>query len=485
VAARLPGRSLIAGAALAALLAAASEGAEERRVALAIGMSAYAGGPVGGVAADVSTMKNSLEKLGFVVTPVTDLGHDAFQAKFKQFVAANREAELVAVFYAGHGVEMEDASWILPIDVELGSVPSIRAKGINLDGLLEQLSELTATKLLMLSACRNAATAPSDGQWAPGFARASKPPAETVILYSVPSGRKSADPPNGQASLFTQQLARILRWPGIPILEAFRRTVDVVNRYEFHPWMEGSLSRDLRLSPPAEVIVRIDDADDDAIVRINGRDRLSYLMDGNNDVRVELEPGTNEVEISVWNKRSFTTELLSHRMEGWRYAARILPIGGSNALWSRKDGEDVPGSTRRFGRLFPVASVRLDVNPEGGAVTVGSTATLWNTTVATCADVPAANRDWKAGLDRCRNDSAAQGSVDCPERYLAVAPECFLAGGRQCLMKKAAAAAAAGNATKAYNLALLCHCGDDDARAGLTLCATGDQVNGYMKALTR
>jgi len=72
--------------------------------------------------------------------------------------------------------------------------------------------------------------------------------------------------------------------------------------------------------------------------------------------------------------------------------------------------------------------------------------------------------EWQLHIDWCIQNSDAGGSVDCADKYAVTYPECILAGGRSCLMKKAIQSAKDGDYANAYRLAQICQCHNVTAR---------------------
>lgn len=101
---------------------------------------------------------------------------------------------------------------------------------------------------------------------------------------------------------------------------------------------------------------------------------------------------------------------------------------------------------------------------------------------STPAAVPSSSSekpDWQKHIDWASSNGDAGSKVDCPADYLARYPECFLAGGRSCLMSKARQAATANNCEWAMELVLLTQCHSREAQRSFGLAGTG-QVCHYL-----
>ena len=70
---------------------------------------------------------------------------------------------------------------------------------------------------------------------------------------------------------------------------------------------------------------------------------------------------------------------------------------------------------------------------------------------------------WQQRCDWCITDRSGADGVGCPEQYEQTLPECLTLGGRACLMEKGIAAAKAKDDARAFTLALICQCHDQEA----------------------
>lgn len=100
--------------------------------------------------------------------------------------------------------------------------------------------------------------------------------------------------------------------------------------------------------------------------------------------------------------------------------------------------------------------------------------------LCTSVTVQAGQPEWQIHIDWCIHNSDAQGSVDCPDKYLSTYPECYAAGGRSCLMKKAIQSAKDNDFANAFRLAQICQCHNVNARDKIR-AAGQDAVGAYLK----
>ena len=253
---------LTAATALAgvASTAAATEG---RRVALVIGNGAYRNVPaLINPPNDASDIAAALKRLGFTVTLSTNAGFDDMR---RSLIALGRDAagaEMAAVYFAGHGMEINGENWLIPIDADLKRDTDAANEAINLQSVMLQVSNTTSLGLVILDACRNNPFAARMNRSiatraAPmsGLGRI-EPVGNVLVAYAARDGTTALD---GAArnSPFAAALLRNIEVSGVEVTFMFRNVRDDVmeaTRNEQQPFVYGSLSRKaiyLAARPPA------------------------------------------------------------------------------------------------------------------------------------------------------------------------------------------------------------------------------------------
>jgi len=200
----------------------------------------------------------------FVACNVTRQNTFELLEKFKKSAEG---AELVLVFYAGHGMESLDGreNFLLPVDVPVVAVAasdaSLRANGISLTEVLKQMGRSTpqGAKVALLDCCRqrpagrNLASQPGGGL---AEVREEELPDNTLVLLAAAPGRIASDgTSNGP---FTQALLEKLPTPGTSLLQGFYDVSDRVEQLtqeRQQPWLKmdgsGRAFRELVLTDPA------------------------------------------------------------------------------------------------------------------------------------------------------------------------------------------------------------------------------------------
>jgi len=243
---RLTAASVLAGVVPAA---AAAEG---RRVALVIGNGAYRNVPaLLNPPNDASDIAAALKRLGFTVTLATNASFDDMR---RGLIALGRDAagaDMAAVYFAGHGMEINGENWLIPVDAELKRDTDAANEAINLQSVMLQVSSTTSLGLVILDACRNNPFAAKMNRSiatraAPvsGLGRI-EPVGNVLVAYAARDGTTALDG-DARNSPFAAALLRSIEAPGVEVTFMFRNVRDDVmeaTRNEQQPFVYGSLSR--------------------------------------------------------------------------------------------------------------------------------------------------------------------------------------------------------------------------------------------------
>src|SRR3954454_5648894 len=219
-------RLLVSFAALAAMcfLFAASASAQQR-IALVIGNSAYAKGPIAHSLADGGLVAEALTSIGFDIVEGADVNSGDFRRLFGEFLAKVNAAgpEAIAfVYYTGYAVPFEGDNYLIPVDAQLSRDSQIPIQGVRLFDLLRPLADAPATtKIVVLDAARALPFQIQGGQIAPGLSPIEAAPNLLVAFSSAP-GTIVPDGP-GPYGAYATAIAEMVREPGLDIDTMFAR----------------------------------------------------------------------------------------------------------------------------------------------------------------------------------------------------------------------------------------------------------------------
>ena len=232
----------------------------EKRVALVLGNSAYRNvAPLANPVNDSARIASTLKEAGFdVVDSRRDLAAVEIRRALRDFADKARDADIAVVYYAGHGIEVDGANYLIPVDARLERDTDIYDEGLSLDRILIAIEPAKKLRLVILDACRDnpfsrtmkrTVASRAIGQ---GLAKVEPTSPNVLIAYSAKAGSTAADG-DGQNSPFTSALSHHLTKPGLDVRRAFGFVRDEVlkstgNKQE--PFVYGSLGgEDVPLVP--------------------------------------------------------------------------------------------------------------------------------------------------------------------------------------------------------------------------------------------
>ncbi|MBL8704642.1 MAG: caspase family protein [Rhodospirillales bacterium] len=250
---------VLAGPAPARPAWAQSAATGEPRLALVIGNSKYAQSPLKNAANDARMMSRTLRRLGFEVIERVDSGKKSMEDAILEFGEKLKAGGVGMFYYAGHGVQVRGQNYLIPTDASLPSEASVRVQAVNVDLVLEQMSEArNRANVVILDACRNNPFLPARRGAGKGLA-AVDAARGTLIAYSTAPGTVAADG-DGANSPYTANLVRAIEQPGLPVEDIFKRVRAAVleqTQGSQTPWESSSLTGDLvinlnvTINPPA------------------------------------------------------------------------------------------------------------------------------------------------------------------------------------------------------------------------------------------
>jgi hypothetical protein len=250
-----PGPAKLLGFLLAAALLLACQPAfAEKRVALVLGNSAYQNVPMlPNPVNDGAVIAATLKDAGFnVVDSRHDLSAIETRRALRDFADRARDADIAVIYYAGHGMEVDGANYLIPVDAKLERDTDVYDEAFSLDRILLAVEPAKQLRLVILDACRdnpfakNMKKTVASRSIGRGLAKIEPTSPNTLIAYSAKAGSTALDG-DSKNSPFTIALAKHLTTPGLDVRRAFGFVRDDVlkdtgNRQE--PFVYGSLGGD-------------------------------------------------------------------------------------------------------------------------------------------------------------------------------------------------------------------------------------------------
>ena len=273
----------------------AAHAAAEKRVALVIGNNAYANAPaLPNPKQDASDIADALGRLGFTVTKKLDATGVDMRRALVAFGRDAQGADMAAVFFAGHGMEIGGDNWLIPVDAEMRSDTDAESEAVSLRSAMTQVAKAKNLGMVILDACRNNPFANTMQRTFAtraverGLARVEPPSDNILIAYAARDGTTAADGA-GKNSPFTTALLKNLETPGLDVRFLFSNVRDDVmnaTKRAQQPFWYASLPGGqiflkeavLVAAKPVEAPAATDNAFLDMIASVSDRAMLERLI---------------------------------------------------------------------------------------------------------------------------------------------------------------------------------------------------------------
>lgn len=190
--------------------------------------------------ADAEAVGRTLETLGFAVTLMTrSVTQEEWLRRFSTFLAKVEPGDTVLVYFAGHGIALDNTNYLLPSDIpalEAGQELLVRTRALAETDLRAAVRERGARVVVMvIDACRDNPF-PKRGTRSVGMTRglvASAPAEGVFTLYSAGLGQQALDRLPGNDpdpnSVFTRVFVREIAKPGQNLIDLGENVRDAVS----------------------------------------------------------------------------------------------------------------------------------------------------------------------------------------------------------------------------------------------------------------
>ncbi len=289
-------RGLLFVLALVMLCGASGSVWAKNRFALVIGNSNYtSGSPLANPVRDATAFTSLLQSADFDVTTALDVGQADMRGAVQDFankLADKGEDSVALIYFAGHGVQIKGANYLLPVDVKIKTASDFSMQAIRFSDVMGILNTIPSkTRIVILDACRNnpfeqlvdasqrglariesqadasstkgteissisaaALTTGSIGTTVPkGLAVVTAPPG-SLVVYSTSPGATASDG-RGTNSPFTAALVEAAKTPGASIetvLRTIRLSVHKSSNGKQTPWEVTALTQPFSFFPGPE-----------------------------------------------------------------------------------------------------------------------------------------------------------------------------------------------------------------------------------------
>ena len=211
----------------------------ERRAALVIGNNDYQNiTKLEKAVNDANSVAAELKKVGFEVQLLNNAGQKKMNQAINDFVQKVSGGGVGVFFFAGHGLQINNQNFLVPVDMDNPRDPAdVADQAVSVPVLQDKLADAKAKyTLLVLDACRNNPLPKKAGRSigsTRGLAMSNSPSGQTV-LYSAGANQEALDSlgsndsnPNG---LFTREFLPMISQPGVSTTEALKKTRSMVTQ---------------------------------------------------------------------------------------------------------------------------------------------------------------------------------------------------------------------------------------------------------------
>ena len=206
------------------------------RLALVIGNDQYTDIPaLKNARADARAMADALKTAGFEVTLAIDLNRSAMNTAVRRFKNRISGGDEIVFFYAGHGVQLGGANYLLPVDLRSEEEEQIKDDSLQLQRVLDDIADQKARfALAIVDACRDN---PFRGKGRNIGGRGLAPTGAAtgqMIVFSAGAGQQAldrlGDEDTEKNSIFTRVLLKEIQTGTQPVDRALKRVRSEVVR---------------------------------------------------------------------------------------------------------------------------------------------------------------------------------------------------------------------------------------------------------------
>lgn len=224
-----------------------------KRVALVIGNSNYQfSSKLANPGNDAQDISATLRQLGFEVVEGRDLDRRGMDDAIRQFSRKLDGAGLAILFYSGHGVQVSERNYLIPIDAKIERAADLNLDAFDLQRIIDQMETEKRVNLIFLDACRDNPLTRSLARNAGGGTRSAavsmglapvQSAAGTLIAYATQPNNVALDG-DGRNSPFTTALLKHMVVPNLEVelmMKQVRLDVMAATREKQIPWGHSSL----------------------------------------------------------------------------------------------------------------------------------------------------------------------------------------------------------------------------------------------------
>ncbi|WP_298812358.1 caspase family protein [uncultured Roseibium sp.] len=289
--------------------------AAEGKLALIIGNAAYDNVlPLDNPPRDADLASRTFTALGFETRLVLNADASEMRTALAAFRQDAVDAEVAAIFFAGHGVQADNVNYLLATDTGAATRAVFEETAVRMEEFLEALGASSGVKLLIVDACRDnpfATTRSLEKLFNPdasGLSRVNHQLSDLMVIYSAQPNHLAYDG-DGQNSPFMEAFSSVLTaQEEVKLTEAL---IDITNFVRTRtgdkqlPYTEGTLSVHLQLTleHPLQTATPVDEGSCPADAETLSLEAPDRYLEYDDDLQalVLTDRGNRFLEVCVLN----------------------------------------------------------------------------------------------------------------------------------------------------------------------------------------
>jgi len=219
-----------------------------KRLALIIGNDAYTISPLKNAVNDARAMDTALRSAGFQTATIENARKADMDRAIGEFLDKLGPDDTALFFFAGHGVQIENENFLVPVDFpSVATISAAKFACMSVARIFDELKRKRAKRnIVILDACRSNPVAAKYSLEA-GLANPQDAPGESFVAFSTGPGQTATDNPNGRNSWFTEALADYISQPALTeeingIFTRVKKRVSEATEGRQTPWTTSNLT---------------------------------------------------------------------------------------------------------------------------------------------------------------------------------------------------------------------------------------------------
>jgi uncharacterized caspase-like protein len=233
--------------------------AQNPRIALIIGNSAYPDHPLATLANDAGLIAQTLQAAGFEVVGARDLDQNTLRGALRDFLAkaAAIGPDMQAfVYLGGRGVQYDGDNYFVPVDAQIARDADIPIQAIKISDFSHALAATPGRARIVVIDAARANSLAADGSALAGGLGLIDPEDGTLMAFNAAPGTIAPDE-TGPYGVYGKSLAGAMREGGLPIDDVFAQTRLQVNQQTNGAVVPWSISK---VKEPYSIFERAPDA---------------------------------------------------------------------------------------------------------------------------------------------------------------------------------------------------------------------------------